>query len=183
MEWLKNLKQLVEGLDELVQKLHVIAAVISTMIDVKGESESKQQQQCNFSYDHFLDSVWTSCGNIISFLNTIVECYTMKMLFFSHEICMLFISNNSISIGFKVVYENPSQVPEYLQPHVSYILSYNKSSSTQLKELLNWSNISNFLFPNIMLSIESISKFLSARRKHHEQRKPSLGTFFAMFLF
>ena len=35
-------KDLVKGLDEFVQKLDVVAAVIFTLIDVKGESESKQ---------------------------------------------------------------------------------------------------------------------------------------------
>ena len=34
---------LVKGLDEFVQKLDVVAAVVFTLIDVQGESKSKQQ--------------------------------------------------------------------------------------------------------------------------------------------
>ena len=37
---------LVKGLYEFVQKLDVVAAVIFTLIDVKGESKVKQQQPC-----------------------------------------------------------------------------------------------------------------------------------------
>ena len=98
------------------------------------------------------------------------------MLFFFHEAYM---SSNPIdvnffqastSIAFEVIYENPSQVPEYLHPHVSYISSNTKSSSTQLKVLLNWPKVIIFSFPYIMSSIKYISKFLSARRKHLEQK-------------
>ena len=58
MIWLKkaDTKDLVKGLDEFAQKLDVVAAIIFTLIDVKGESESKQQQPCYFCYDLFLDS-------------------------------------------------------------------------------------------------------------------------------
>ena len=35
-------------LDELAKKLYVIVAVIFTLMDVKGNSESKQQQPCYF---------------------------------------------------------------------------------------------------------------------------------------
>ena len=48
------------------------------MIDVKGESGLTQQQACYFYCDHFLDSGWTFCEDIISFLKTIVECYHME---------------------------------------------------------------------------------------------------------
>ena len=63
---------LVKSLDEFDQKLYLVAAVIFTLTDVKGESESKQQQH------HFLDSGWSSYSGIISFLKTIVECYHME---------------------------------------------------------------------------------------------------------
>ena len=64
MVWFKKAKIeiLVKGLEEFIQKLDVIAAVIFTLIDVKGESERKQQWQCYFCYGHFLDSGWSSCG-------------------------------------------------------------------------------------------------------------------------
>ena len=61
-------------LDKLVQKLSMIVAVIFELIDVKGESGSKQQQQCYFCYHHFFDSGWTSCGSLLLFYNTIVKC-------------------------------------------------------------------------------------------------------------
>ena len=55
--------------------------------------------------------------------------------------------------------------PEYLQPHISYILSHNTDSlSTHLKVLPNWSNVTTFVIPYITSSIECISKFLRARR-------------------
>ena len=43
MDWLKKAETegLVKGLNELAQKLDVIASVIFTLMDVKGESESK----------------------------------------------------------------------------------------------------------------------------------------------
>ena len=46
MVWFKKPKteDLVKGFDELTHKLDVVAAVIFTLIDDKGESESKQQQ-------------------------------------------------------------------------------------------------------------------------------------------
>ena len=69
--------------------------------------------------------------------------------------------------------KTPSQAPEYLQPHVSYMLSNTNSPSTQLKVLSNWSKITNFVFPCITSSIECISKFLNAWRKHLEQKKSS----------
>ena len=76
------------------------------------------------------------------------------------------------SIGLEVIYENPSQVPEYRQLHVSYILSNTKSSSTQIKVLSNWSKITTFVFPHITSSIKCISKFFIAMRKCLEQMKP-----------
>ena len=128
----------------------------------KVESGSKQQQPCNFCYDHFLDSGWTSCGSIISFLNTIVEWYHMECsLSPMRPVCTEIYFRTSLSIGFEVIYENPSQVPEYHQPHVSYILSNTNISSAQLKVSSNWSKITSFLFTYITLSIECISKFLS----------------------
>ena len=39
-------EDLLKGLDEFAQKLDMVAAVIFTLIDVTGESESKQQQPC-----------------------------------------------------------------------------------------------------------------------------------------
>ena len=65
-------------LDNFVQKLDVLAAVNFILIDVKGELESKQQQPCYFCCNQFLDSGWSSCGGILSFLKTIVECYHME---------------------------------------------------------------------------------------------------------
>ena len=55
MEWLKKAEtdDLVKGLDDLSQKFYVIAAAILTLIDVKGESGSKQHQPCYPCYDHF----------------------------------------------------------------------------------------------------------------------------------
>ena len=46
MEWLKKVetKDIVKELDELAQKLDVIAAVVFIFIDVKSESGTKQQQ-------------------------------------------------------------------------------------------------------------------------------------------
>ena len=67
-----------KALDECAKKLDVVAAAIFTLIDVKGESESQQQQPCNFCIDHFLDSGWTFCGGRISFLNTIEEYYHIE---------------------------------------------------------------------------------------------------------
>ena len=57
MGWFKKAKteDVVKGLDEFYQKLDVAAAIIFTLIDVKGESESKQQQPYYFGCDHFLD--------------------------------------------------------------------------------------------------------------------------------
>ena len=73
---------------------------------------------------------------------------------------------HSLSIGFEVVHENHSQAPAYLQPHVSYILSNINSLCRQLKVLSNESKITNFVFPYIISSIECISKFFNACRKH-----------------
>ena len=63
-------EDLVKGLNKFSQKLDVVAAVIFTLIDVKGESKSTQQQPCYFCCDF--------CGGIISFVKTIVECYHME---------------------------------------------------------------------------------------------------------
>ena len=80
MKWFKmaETEDLVKGLDEVTQKLDVVTAVIFTLIDVEGESGSKQQQPLYFSYDNFLDSGWTSCGRIISLFDTIFECCNME---------------------------------------------------------------------------------------------------------
>ena len=76
MVWFKKAEteDLMKGLDEFVQKLGVIAAVIFTFIDVKGESKTNML----FCNDHFLNGGWTFCEDIISFFNTIVECYHME---------------------------------------------------------------------------------------------------------
>ena len=151
--WKTETEDLLKGLDGFAQKLDVVAAVIFTFIYVKGESESKQQQPCYFCYDHILDNGWTFCGGIISFLNTIVECYHMECyLSPMSPVCYLLPTTKihfwaSLSICFEVIYENPLQIPEYLQPHISYILSNTNSSSTQLKVLSNWSKITTFVFP------------------------------------
>ena len=80
MVWFKRAEteDLVKGLGEFIQKLDVVSAVIFTLVDVKGESKSKQQQPCYFCYDHFSDSVWNPCRGIISFLKIIVEYYNME---------------------------------------------------------------------------------------------------------
>ena len=112
----------------------MVAAVIFTLIDVKDKSDSKQQQPCYFCYDHFFESGLAFCGGIISFLNIIVECYHMECY---HMECSLFpmrpIFNllsrfeiyfqTSLSVGIEVIYENLSHLPEYLQSHVSSILT------------------------------------------------------------
>ena len=131
-----------------------------------------------FLYEHILDTGWTFCGDIISFLNTIVECYhiecslsPMRPVCYitpTMEICF----QSSLSNGFEAICENPLQVPEYLQPYISYILSNTNSSCTQLKLLSSWSKITSFMFPYITSSVECISKFLNARRKRFEERKP-----------
>ena len=48
MVWLKKaeIENLLQGLDEFAQELDMVAAVIFTLIDVQGETESKQQQSC-----------------------------------------------------------------------------------------------------------------------------------------
>ena len=85
----------------------------------------------------WLDFLWKY--SIISQHNYGMLSY--RMLSFSHETCMLSTSNKWIyfqtitSIGFEIIYENLSQVPEYFQPHILFILSNTSSSSTQLKEL------------------------------------------------
>ena len=55
MVWFKKAEteDVVKGLDGFVHKLDVVAAAIFTLIDVKGELESKQQQPCYFCYYHF----------------------------------------------------------------------------------------------------------------------------------
>ena len=54
MVWFKKAEteDLLKGLDEFSQKLDVVNAVIFTVINVKCESESKQQQPCYFCYDY-----------------------------------------------------------------------------------------------------------------------------------
>ena len=125
----KALKKAKNGLDELAQKLYVIASVIFTLINVKGESGSMQQQPCNFFYEHISDSSWTSCRNMMSSINTIVECYYMDFSVSSMKhMCYLLPTmeiyfQTATSVGFEVIFENPSEVPECLQPHVSYVLA------------------------------------------------------------
>ena len=60
-----KIENLVKGLNEFPQKLDVVSAVIFTLIDVKSESESRQQQPYYFCYNHFLDSGWTFFGGVI----------------------------------------------------------------------------------------------------------------------
>ena len=180
MEWLKkdDTEDLVKGLGEFTQKLDVVAAIIITLIDVKGESESKQQPPCYFCYDHFLNSGWSFCADITSFLSTIVECYhmecslsPMRSVYYMIPITEIYFWT-SLSNGFEVIYENPSQAPEYLQPHVSYILSNMNSSSTQLMILSDWWKITNYVLPYITSSVECFSNFLNTWMKHLEERKP-----------
>ena len=71
-------EDLVNGLDEFTYNLDVVTAFIFMLIDVKGESVSKQQPPYYFCYDYFLDNGWSSCGGTISFLSTIVECYHIE---------------------------------------------------------------------------------------------------------
>ena len=80
MVWFKKAetKDLIKGLDDFAQKLDVVAAVIFTLIDVKGEFKSKHQQPCYFCYDHFLDIGWSSYEGVISFIKIIVEYYHME---------------------------------------------------------------------------------------------------------
>ena len=80
MAWFKKAEteDIVKGLDKFAQKLDVVAAVIFTCIDVKGQSQSKQQQSYHVCHDHFLHSGRSSCGGTISFLKTIVECCHME---------------------------------------------------------------------------------------------------------
>ena len=142
----------------------MVTTLIFPLIDIKDEFKTKQQHPCHFCYDQFLDSGWSSCGGIISFLKTIVECYQMECSLSPMRPVSYIIPTSevfwiSLSIGFEVIYENPSLALEYLQPHVSYILSKTNNSSTQLKVLSNWSNIINFVFPYITSSIECVSKF------------------------
>ena len=79
-ECLKKIKTdyAINGVDKFVQKLDMKVAVIFTFIDVKSESGSNKQQSCYFCYGQFVDSGWTFCGSITSFLNNIVECYYME---------------------------------------------------------------------------------------------------------
>ena len=128
-----------KGLNEFSQKLDVVAAVIFTLINVTGVPESKLQQPCYFCYD----SGWTFCSSIISLLYTIAEYYHMECLLFTMwPTCYLFPTTEiyfqfTISISFEVIYKNTLQVTGYLQPHISYMLSYTNSSSTQLKVFSN----------------------------------------------
>ena len=58
MVWCKKAEteDLVKDLDEFFPKFDDVTAIIFMLIDVEGEPESKQEQQCYFSYDHILDS-------------------------------------------------------------------------------------------------------------------------------
>ena len=110
----------------------------------------------------FLDSCWSSCGGIISFLK-IMECYHMECslppvrpVCYINPITEIYF-RSSLSIGFEVMYENPSH-------YICWILT---------AHLLSWRYYQKFVFPYITLSIECVSKFLNAQRKHREQRKPS----------
>ena len=63
-----------------------------------------------------------------------------------------------ISIGFKVIHENLSVVPEYPWPHASYLLLNTKRSSTQWKALSNWLKITTVCFHT---SCHPLNPFLS----------------------
>ena len=83
----------VKSLDEFIQKLDVVASVIFTLIDVKGESESKQKQPCYFSMISFRQ--W------LVFLlrqHTISQehCGMLShgLLSFSNQTCVLYNSNS-----------------------------------------------------------------------------------------
>ena len=55
MIWFKKSKteDPVKSFNGFIQKLDAVAAVIFTLIDFKGELESKQEQPCYFCYDQF----------------------------------------------------------------------------------------------------------------------------------
>ena len=114
------------------------------------------------AYSHFTTPLLSGIHGILCFFMR----HTCNLLP-TTEICF----QTSTSIGFEVIYENSSQVPEYLWPHVSCILSNTKSSSSQLKVPSNWSKITTFVFSCITSSTKCISKFLSAWRKYLEERK------------
>ena len=78
----------------------------------------------------------------------------------------------SLSIGFEVIYKNPSQASACFQHHAFYILFNANSSCTQLMVLSNWSKIATIVFLYITSYFECISKFLNAQRKCLELRKP-----------
>ena len=67
----------------------MIATVIFICYKIKGQAEvndqitdiddeSKQQQPSYFFYEQYLNSSWTAYGDIISFLNTVMECYCIE---------------------------------------------------------------------------------------------------------
>ena len=129
MVWFEKAKteNTVKGLDEFTQKLALVAALIFTLSDVKGEAETKQQQPCYLCYDHSLDSGWSSCGGIISFLKTILECYYIECSLSPMRSVHCIISATEIyfrialSTSFEAIYKNQPQALEYVQPHVSYL--------------------------------------------------------------
>ena len=123
-----EIEDLVKDLDKFIQKLDVVAAVIFTLIDVKGELESKQQQPCYFCYDQFLDSGWSSCGGIISFLKTIVECYHMECTFSP-------IKFQQLRFIFEVHYLLALRSCIKSHQELQHIFSKTNSSSTHLKVL------------------------------------------------
>ena len=103
--------------------LDVVAAVIFTLIDVKGEFESKQQQPCHFfALIIFLDSGWSFCGGIILFLMTILECYHMECsLSPMRPVCYIIptTENNfqtSLYFCFEVIHENPCKLQSIFSP-------------------------------------------------------------------
>ena len=61
-----EIDNLMTGLHELAQKLDALAAVLFILIDVKGESGTRQQQPHYLCYDPFFDSGWVWKHNIIS---------------------------------------------------------------------------------------------------------------------
>ena len=134
MERLKKteIEYIVNGLDEFVQKLDGIAAIIFTFIHVKGESGSEQQQPCYFCYNHFVDSGWTSCGSIISFLNAIVDCfYTECFVSSMRPTCyLLLVTENDFKLQFLLTFRS------FIQTHQKFQSIFSPMSQT-LSSTLN----------------------------------------------
>ena len=83
----------------------MIVVINFTYIDVKGEYWSKQHNQAVFCLEHSVNSGWNSSQNMILFLRTIMECYSMKCptpyLLPTNEIDL----EHAKSLGFKVIYQ------------------------------------------------------------------------------